>query len=106
VESLNSAFLGPVDLYGTVDAWNSAHVTLFQVSRNDAWLARLCAGKLLQWTGTGKFPAAATAKQVTGIYKQKGCSPTRVRSNGVTVSITPLSARPESASGACCYLTT
>jgi len=70
VESLNVGVLA-VDLYGTVEAWNSRMEQLFQVSRNDAVgqpLAGLLPVELVQEIST-----RGDAEQVTGIYKQ-GCS--------------------------------
>ena len=85
VESLNVGVLA-VDLYGTVEAWNSRMEQLFQVSRNDAVgqpLAGLLPVELVQEIST-----RGDAEQVTGIYKQ------RLQHQGnsmvVNVSITPL----------------
>jgi two-component system NtrC family sensor kinase len=85
VESLNVGVLA-VDLYGTVEAWNSRMEQLFQVSRNDAVgqpLAGLLPVELVQ-----EISSRGDAEQVTGIYKQ------RLQHQGnsmvVNVSITPL----------------
>jgi PAS domain S-box-containing protein len=85
VESLNVGVLA-VDLYGTVEAWNSRMEQLFQVPRNDAVgqpLAGLLPVELVQEIST-----RGDAEQVTGIYKQ------RLQHQGnsmvVNVSITPL----------------
>jgi PAS domain S-box-containing protein len=85
VESLNVGVLA-VDLYGSVEAWNSRMEQLFQVSRNDAVgqpLAGLLPVDLVQ-----EISSRGDAEQVTGIYKQ------RLQHQGqsmvVNVSITPL----------------
>jgi two-component system, NtrC family, sensor kinase len=85
VESLNVGVLA-VDLYGTVEAWNSRMEQLFQVSRNDAVgqpLAGLLPVELVQ-----EISSRGDAEQTTGIYKQ------RLQHQGnsmvVNVSITPL----------------
>src|SRR3984893_11538555 len=85
VESLNVGVLA-VDLYGTVEAWNSRMEQLFQVSRNDAVgqpLAGILPVELVQ-----EISSRGDAEQVTGIYKQ------RLQHQGhsmeVNVSITPL----------------
>src|SRR5258707_147829 len=85
VESLNVGVLA-VDLYGTVEAWNSRMEQLFEVSRNDAVgqpLAGLLPVELVQ-----EISSRGDAEQVTGIYKQ------RLQHQGhsmvVNVSITPL----------------
>jgi PAS domain S-box-containing protein len=85
VESLNVGVLA-VDLYGTVEAWNSRMEQLFQVSRSDAVgqpLAGLLPVELVQ-----EISSRGDAEQVTGIYKQ------RLQHQGnsmvVNVSITPL----------------
>src|SRR6201993_96343 len=85
VESLNVGVLA-VDLYGTVEAWNSRMEQLFQVSRNDAVgqpLAGLLPVDLVQ-----EISSRGDAEQVTGIYKQ------RLQHQGQSmvenVSITPL----------------
>jgi PAS domain S-box-containing protein len=85
VESLNVGVLA-VDLYGTVEAWNSRMEQLFQVSRKEAVgqpLAGLLPVELVQ-----EISSRGDAEQVTGIYKQ------RLQHQGnsmvVNVSITPL----------------
>jgi two-component system NtrC family sensor kinase len=85
VESLNVGVLA-VDLYGTVEAWNSRMEQLFHVSRADAvgqQLDVLLPAELVQ-----EISARGDAEQVTGIYKQ------RLQHQGqamvVNVSITPL----------------
>jgi PAS domain S-box-containing protein len=85
VESLNVGVLA-VDLYGSVEAWNSRMEQLFQVSRKDAVgqpLAGLLPVDLVQ-----EISSRGDAEQVTGIYKQ------RLQHQGqsmvVNVSITPL----------------
>jgi len=85
VESLNVGVLA-VDLYGTVEAWNSRMEQLFHVSRTDAVgqpLDRLLPQDLVQ-----EISRHGDAEQVTGIYKQ------RLQHQGqtmvVNVSITPL----------------
>src|SRR5208283_3134455 len=85
VESLNVGVLA-VDLYGTVEAWNSRMEQLFHVSRNDAVgqpLAGLLPVELVQ-----EISSRGDTEQVTGIYKQ------RLQHQGqamvVNVSITPL----------------
>src|SRR6266403_2656000 len=85
VESLNVGVLA-VDLYGTVEAWNSRMEQLFQVSRNDAVgqpLAGLLPVELVQ-----EISNRGDAEQVTGIYKQR--LQHQGRSMVVNVSITPL----------------
>jgi PAS domain S-box-containing protein len=85
VESLNVGVLA-VDLYGTVEAWNSRMEQLFHVSRLDAVgqpLDRLLPPELVQ-----EIAYRGEGEQVTGIYKQ------RLQHQGqamvVNVSITPL----------------
>jgi len=85
VESLNVGVLA-VDLYGTVEAWNSRMEQLFRVSRNDAVgqpLAGLLPVELVQ-----EISSRGDAEQVTGIYKQR--LQHQGRSMVVNVSITPL----------------
>jgi two-component system NtrC family sensor kinase len=85
VESLNVGVLA-VDLYGTVEAWNTRMEQLFHVSRADAVgqpLASLLPAELVQ-----EISARGDDEQVTGIYKQ------RLQHQGqsmvLNVSITPL----------------
>jgi len=85
VESLNVGVLA-VDLYGSVEAWNSRMEQLFHVSRTDAvgqQLDRLLPADLVQEIST-----RGDTEQVTGIYKQ------RLQHQGqsmvLNVSITPL----------------
>jgi PAS domain S-box-containing protein len=85
VESLNVGVLA-VDLYGTVEAWNSRMEQLFQVSRADAVgqpLAGLLPAELVQ-----EISNRGEAEQVTGIYKQRLMH--QGRSMVLNVSITPL----------------
>jgi PAS domain S-box-containing protein len=85
VESLNVGVLA-VDLYGTVDAWNSRMEQLFNVVRNDAVgqpLAKLLPSDLVQ-----EIASRGDAEQVTGIYKQR--LQHQGRSLVLNVSITPL----------------
>jgi len=85
VESLNVGVLA-VDLYGTVEAWNSRMEQLFRVSRIDA-VGQPLAG-LLPVELVHEISSRGDAEQVTGIYKQ------RLQHQGqsmvVNVSITPL----------------
>lgn len=85
VESLNVGVLA-VDLYGTVEAWNSRMEQLFQVSRADAVgqpLAALLPADLML-----EISNRAESEQVTGIYKQR--LQHQGRSMVLNVSITPL----------------
>ncbi|HUI52886.1 MAG TPA: ATP-binding protein [Terriglobales bacterium] len=85
VESLNVGVLA-VDLYGTVEAWNSRMEQLFQVSRADAVgqpLASLLPLELVQ-----EISSRGETEQVTGIYKQR--LQHQGRSMVLNVSITPL----------------
>jgi len=85
VESLNVGVLA-VDLYGTVEAWNSRMEQLFQVSRADAVgqpLAALLPADLVQ-----EISNRGEGEQVTGIYKQR--LQHQGRSMVLNVSITPL----------------
>jgi len=85
VESLNVGVLA-VDLYGTVEAWNSRMEQLFQVSRADA-VGQPLAG-LLPVELVHEISSRAETEQVTGIYKQR--LQHQGRSMVLNVSITPL----------------
>jgi len=85
VESLNVGVLA-VDLYGTVEAWNSRMEQLFHVSRTDAvsqQLDGLLPAELVQ-----EISARGDTEQVTGIYKQRLLH--QGQAMVVNVSITPL----------------
>jgi len=85
VESLNVGVLA-VDLYGTVEAWNSRMEQLFDVTRGNAVgqpLANLLPADLVQ-----EISNRGEAEQVTGIYKQRLVH--QGRSMVLNVSITPL----------------
>ena len=85
VESLNVGVLA-VDLYGTVEAWNSRMEQLFDVTRGNAVgqpLANLLPAELVQ-----EIANRGEAEQVTGIYKQR--LQHQGRSMVLNVSITPL----------------
>src|SRR5215831_7146024 len=85
VESLNVGVLA-VDVYGTVEAWNSRMEQLFHVSRVDAVgqpLDRLLPSELVQ-----EISARGDGEQITGIYKQR--LQHQGRAMVVNVSITPL----------------
>ncbi len=85
VESLNVGVLA-VDLYGTVEAWNSRMEQLFQVSRLDAVgqpLAGILPVELAQ-----EISSRGETELVTGIYKQR--LQHKGQSMVLNVSITPL----------------
>ena len=85
VESLNVGVLA-VDLYGTVEAWNSRMEQLFHASRTDAVGRPL--DEVLPVELAQEISNRGDAEQITGIYKQ------RLQHQGhamvVNVSITPL----------------
>jgi len=85
VESLNVGVLA-VDLYGTVEAWNSRMEQLFHVSRTDAVGHPL--EEILPLDLVQEISARGDGEQITGIHKQ------RLQHQGqamvVNVSITPL----------------
>ena len=85
VESLNVGVLA-VDLYGTVEAWNSRMEQLFHASRTDAVGQPL--DEVLPVELAQEISSRGDAEQITGIYKQ------RLKHQGhamvVNVSITPL----------------
>jgi PAS domain S-box-containing protein len=85
VESLNVGVLA-VDLYGTVEAWNSRMEQLFQVTRGDAVGQPLA--NLLPVDLVNEISNRGEAEQITGIYKQR--LQHQGRAMVLNVSITPL----------------